>query len=319
MRAVEYAAPGRAALVTVPDPEPGPQDLVLRPTLLGICGSDLHFLYDSPPASYPAKPGFSGHECIASVMEAPVESGFHTGQRVLALAPDYDAFAEYLVARPASVIPVPEGIATAQALLAQQLGTVVFCCRKLSTVVDRHVVVVGQGPAGLLFTMMLQRMGAATVTGLDIVDHRLALARRLGATHTVHCEHADPVDAVHHHTGGAMADLVVEAVGKAETINLCARLVRSGGEVAIFGVPKHEHIPLMLEHFMRKNARIITSIFAQREAGLRSFRLALALISSGRVDPSPLMSHQLPFADIVRGFSLAESKREGAVKVLLEL
>ena len=76
---------------------------------------------------------------------------------------------------------------------------------------------------------------------------------------------------------------------------------------------------MMLEHFMRKNARIITSVFAQREAGLRSFRSALALIASGCMDPLPLISHRLPFADIARGFGLAESKREHAVKVLLEL
>ncbi len=317
MRAVQYTAPGQVALVTVPDPVPGPGDVLLRPLLVAICGSDLHLLHDGPAAAYPAKPGFSGHECIAEVVEPFVSTGLAKGMRVLALAPDYDAFAEYVVAKPQTVIPVPDAVSTEKALMAQQLGTVLFCCRKLPNVVDRHVVIVGQGPAGLLFTMILRSMGAATVTGLDIVDQRLVLARSLGATCTVHCGHTDPVAAVHAHTAGAMADIVVEAVGKAETINLCADLVRGGGDVAIFGVPKRESVPVKLEHFMRQNARIITSVFAQREPGLRSFRLALALISSGRVDPTPLISHRLSFAEAARGFVLASTKQEDAVKVLL--
>ncbi len=319
MRAVQYTAPGQAALVTVPDPVPGPGDVLLRPLLVAICGSDLHFLHDSPAAAYPAKPGFSGHECVAEVVEPSVSTGLATGTRVLALAPDYDAFAEYVVAKPQTVIPVPEAVATEKALMAQQLGTVLFCCRKLPSVVDRNVVVVGQGPAGLLFTMILSSMGAATVTGLDIVDHRLTLSRSLGATCVVHCGRTDPIAAVRTHTAGTMADLVVEAVGKAETINLCADLVRGGGDVAIFGVPKRERVPMKLEHFMRQNARLITSVFAQREPGLRSFRLALALISSGRVDPTPLISHRLPLAEAARGFVLAATKEEEAVKVLLTL
>ena len=321
MRAVQYMAPGKAALVSAPDPEAGPGEMLLRPTLVAICGSDLHFLHDGPVASYPAKPGFSGHECVATVADcAQVPGpGLHRGARVLALAPDYDAFAELLVARPETVIPVPDAVATEQALMAQQLGTVLFCCRKLPNVMDRHVAVVGQGPAGLLFTMVLRKMGAATITGLDIVDHRLGLARRLGADVAVHSGRTNPVEAVRAITGGAMADIVIEAVGKAETINLCADLVRNAGDVMVFGMPKRDKIPLRLEAFMRKNVRMLTGVFAQREPGLRSFRLALAWIASGHLDPVPLITHRLRFAEAARGFELALTKAEQSVKVLLNL
>lgn len=64
-------------------------------------------------------------------------------------------------------------------------------------------------------------MGAKAVIGLDVVDDRLAMARRLGALHTVNVLRTDPVSAVRDLTDGHMADLVVEAVGKEETINLC--------------------------------------------------------------------------------------------------
>ena len=317
MQAAQYLSPGTVALVTAPDPEPLKDGLLLRPIVAAICGSDLHFLHDCDAAQYPFKPGFSGHECVAVVEEAAAGAGLSPGQRVLALAPEYDAFAAMLPAPADSVLPVPDNLSSEQALMAQQLGTVIYCCRKLTNVLDAHVAVVGQGPAGLLFTMMLHHMGAASVTGIDIVDHRLHLAASLGATCTVNARTADPVEQLRAHTKGHMADVVVEAVGKPETINLCADLVRHGGDVAIFGVPKTEQVPLRLEDFMRKNVRILTSIFAQREPGLRSFRHALTLIASGRIDPGPLITHRLPFARVADGFELAHSRRDGAVKVLL--
>ena len=314
MKAVQYTAPGVASLVDVPFPECPRDGLLLRMQVAAICGSDLHFLADGKPATYPRPPGFSGHECIATVEEG---SGLPIGTPVLALAPDYNAFAEFLAATPEWVIPINDDMAFEQAVLAQQLGTVIYCCRKLPNVVDRHAMVVGQGPAGLFFTMMLSRMGARTVTGIDIQDHRLAKGSELGATCVVNADRDDVELAVREHTAGQMADVVVEAVGKASTINTCIRVVAPLGTIALFGVPKSNALEVDMGQLQRRNACVITSIHAQREPGLHSFRLALSLISSGRLDPSPLVSHHLPFTSAVDGLRLAGRKDSGAVKVLL--
>ena len=317
MRAAQYTARGQIDLVTVADSEPAPGGLLLRANTAAICGSDLHFLHDSPEDSYPWKPGQSGHECVAVVAES-ADSGVARGARVLALPPEFNAFAELFPAQPEHVIALPEDLESERGVLAQQLGTVVYCCRKFKSVLDRRVAVVGQGPAGLLFTMLLRAMGARQIIGLDLVAHRLDLARAMGASRAINVAREDPAEAVRACTGGKMADIVVEAVGRAETINLCPALVRDGGEIALFGVPKKEILPIALEAFMRKNVRIVTSVFAQGEPGLRSFRLAIDLIASGRIDVAPLVSHRLPFAAIREGFHLAETKHDGAVKVLLE-
>ncbi len=316
MLAARYTAPGCVELVRTSDATCARDGLLLRPEVVGICGSDLHFCHDSSPDQYPLPPGFSGHECVAIVEEG---SAYPCGTRVLALAPDYDAFAEGLAATQDSVIPVPEGLAAERAVLAQQLGTVIYCSRKLPNVLDRNVVIIGQGPAGLLFTMLLSRMGARTIVGIDLEAHRLRLAAALGATCTVCASQEDTVEVVREHTQGTMADLVVEAVGKAETLDLCSVLVRPHGHIALFGMPKAQVLPVDVEAFLRMNVRITTSVFAQREPGLHSFRLALEMVASGRLDPWPLVSHQLPFASIARGFVLAETRTESAVKVLLHL
>lgn len=317
MKAAQYTAPGQIDLVEVPEPAGGAGSVLIRTKKVTICGSDLHFLNDSPVENYPWKPGQSGHECVG-VIEESGSSGLTRGRRMLVLPPEYDAFTEYLAVDPQYLIALPDELDLEQGLLAQQLGTVVFCCRKLENVLDKDVVVVGQGPAGLLFTTLLYHMGARRVIGLDLVDHRLALARRMGAAHTFNVDKVDVVEAVAQVTEGRMADIVVEAVGKAETINLCVDLVRERGQIAIFGVPKQEVLPIAMEKFLRRNMNLVTSVYAQHEPGLRSFHLAVDLIAQGRLDLSPLISHRLSFSQIREAFDLAETKRDGAVKVLLE-
>lgn len=317
MRAVQYSAPGEIEWVDVPVPE-APQDgLLLRVLLTTICGSDLHFLHDSPADSYPFAAGQSGHECVA-VVEKSAVAALPPGTRVLALVPRFDAFAEYVSAWAHEVIPLPEGLPPERAVLAQQLGTVVYCCRKLGNVMDKRVAVVGQGPAGLFFAMLLRAMGAREVYGLDIVDRRLELSAEVGATCAIDVRRGDAVERIREATAGRMADVVVEAVGKAETINLCPQLVRQHGEVALFGVPKNAVLPIAIESYLRGNLHVVTSAYAQHEPNLASFRLALDMIAQGRLEVSRLVSHRLPFSRLTEGMELAETKRDGAVKVLLD-
>ena len=319
MKAAQYLAPGDVDLTEAPAPAPAPGQAVVRVARVTICGSDLHELADGPPASYPCPPGFSGHECVG-IVEVPggPGAGLRLGDRVLVIPPQHDGLAERIALDPSALIVLPDGLDLELGVLAQQLGTVIHCCRKLDNVLDKVAVVVGQGPAGLLFTTLLTCMGARAVIGLDVLPHRLAMARRMGARHTVDVAAANPVAAVRDLTGGQMADVVVEAVGKEETINLCLDLTRPRGELALFGVPKRGVFPFAYETFLRRQLRTISSAHTLHEPGLRSFRLALDLIARGVVDPAPLVTHRLPFAEVRRAFRLAAGQEEGAVKVLLD-
>lgn len=317
MKAVQYTSPGRLDLVEVPQPKSRPDQILIRVEKVTICGSDLHTLHDSLLADYPFAPGMSGHECVG-VVEKSGYPEIKPGDRMLVIPPKANAMAEYLVVEPRQLIPLPDGLNPELGVLAQQLGTVIFCCRRLENVLDKVVVVVGQGPAGLLFTTLLYHMGAKQVIGLDIVDHRLAMARRMGAAHALNVQHLDPVEAIRDITAGQMADVVIEAVGKEETINLCPQLARPGGELALFGVPKRSVFPFAYEQFLRRQLRTFTSAHTQAEPGFRSFHLALDFIAQGRLNVSSLITHRLPFTAVHDAFQLAETKQDGAVKVLLD-
>jgi threonine dehydrogenase-like Zn-dependent dehydrogenase len=306
------------SLVEAPMPTGAPDQLTVRITRVAICGSDLHELNDNPPGHYPYPPGFSGHECVG-IIEESNSPGLPRGGRVLFLPTQNLALAEYATVSPDRVILLPDSLDWDQGVLSQQLGTVIYMCRKLENVLDKNVVVVGQGPAGLWFSALLYRMGAKQVIGLDVVDHRLEIARRIGAQHTINTQHTDVVAVVSDLTQGQMADLVVEACGKTETINLCTDLARPEAEVALFGVPKRPSVMFDYEKFLRRQVRIVYSVGAQAEPGLRSFRLALDMLEQGRLDARPLISHQLLLKDVRHGFWLAESKEDGAVKVVLDV
>jgi L-iditol 2-dehydrogenase len=318
VRAARYLAPGEVDLIEAPLPAAAPGQVVVRVSCVTLCGSDLHELTDGPRASYPRPPGFSGHECVGVVEESSAP-GVRRGDRTLVITPRHDALAEYLAVEPQGLIPLPAHVEMDQGVLAQQLGTVIYCCRKLDNVLDKTVVVIGQGPAGLLFTILLARMGAKAVIGLDVVEDRLEMARQVGATHTVNALQEDVIATVGALTGGRMADLAVEVVGKEETVNLGPDLVRVHGELALFGVAKRSVFPFAYEKFMRRQLRTISSAHTLEEPGLRSFRLAMDLIARGFLDGAPLVTHRLPFSEVRQAFRLAESKQDGAIKVLLNV
>lgn len=317
MKAVQYVSPGHVTVVDVPVPERPAGEVLLRLDKVAICGSDLHMLYDSAPASFPFDPGVSGHECIGVVEEAD-STEVRRGERMLIIPPKINAMAEYVTVKPKWLIPIPDGLDSQRGVLAQLLGTVLYACKRLPSVVDKTVAVVGQGPVGLLFTMLMAHYGAKKIIGLDVVDHRLSVSRAVGAAHTINAERENPAEAVRELTDGALVDLVIEAVGKEETINYSLDLVRQNGDMLLFGIPKRSAFVFEYEKFLRKLLRTTSCAFTQQEPGLRSFRLAVDLIAQGRLDVSPLISHCLPLADAPGAFHLAQTKQDSAVKVLLD-
>jgi threonine dehydrogenase-like Zn-dependent dehydrogenase len=321
MRAAQIVAPRRIELVDIPEPtlkDAGPGMIKVRLERACLCGSDSPFFaYDFAETAYPMRPGLSIHECLGTVVES-TSTRFREGDFVLALPKEHQGgLCECFCVPDALAIHLPrEGVPLEQILMTQPLGTVIWACQKLGNLLDKDVVIVGQGPMGLLFSHMMSNLGARHIITLDKLDYRLEASRKMRATHTFNVEREDAVAAVQEITQGKMADLVVEVVGHGvNTMDLCLNLVRRLGTVLFFGVPDAELEPnFPMLSFFRKNINLISSVGPDV---VPNFSLARDMIAQGRINVAPLVTHVLPFQEIQKAYELFVNRKDGAIKVVL--
>jgi threonine dehydrogenase-like Zn-dependent dehydrogenase len=289
--------------------------------MLSICGSDVRAVYHAPREEYPLPVGRGGHEVIALVedVRGPAE-GVACGDLVMALVPGDAGMAEHFCTPADNLLPLPEGAPPEELLMAQQLGTVIHACKRLQNVVGADVVVIGQGSAGLFFDAMLRRLGARRVVAVDVVRARLDAAAHFGATHAINARLVDPQGAISGITARRMADLVVEAAGEPETINLMPRLVRENGALLSFGIPRGPH-SFEFDYFslFRKKCVLTSSDGAILEAGRASTRMALELVARREIDVRPMLTHRLPFSRVQEAYELARSRADGAIKIIVDM
>lgn len=321
MLAGHIYSPRKIKLIDVPDlsldeagSATGVGQILFQPELACLCGSDLLFFEGDYP-EYQSQVGQSLHEMIGRVV-ATNGSKFAVGDRVLCVPIEHFGFYERFPVSEARAIPVDARPPEDQALLAQPLGTVLYGLKKVPSVLDKDVVVLGQGPIGQLFCAALRNLGAREIIAVDPLDSRLRTSPLMGATAVVNPQRDNLVDAVRQITGGGLADLVVEAVGHREQrINDCFDLVRKGGDILFFGVPENKIDDVHWRVMFDKNASIHTSIGPSFE---RDFPLAMRWIAEGRIDVSPIITHRFPVEDIQLAFDTFAERRDGAQKVFVD-
>ncbi len=314
MKVGQIVAQQRIEFVDRPIPEPTqPGQVVVRMVKGAICGSDMpHFLYEQP--QYPLPDGVSLHECIG-VIAASTSKRFKEGDEVLAVPPAHRGLQEYFLTSEEVTFLLPDFDPKQSILMSQPLGTVIWALRKLGNLLLQHTVVLGVGPMGLLFTHLLSNLGAKTIIALDKLDYRLETARSMQATHTLNVTCCDVVKEVGAITGGHMADLVVEVVGhQTETLNTCVSLARRGGTILAFGVPDDEIYPYQFKQMYTKNLTLIGSVSPDVQ---NDYPMAIDMITQGRIDVTPMITHELPLLEAQRAFEMARDKTEKAVKILL--
>jgi len=321
MRATHIVARGQVEFVDIPVPEAGPGMALVRPLMWAICGSDVRLVFYAPEEEYPLTAGQSGHEIIAQVEAINGQAeGVAVGDVVLALRPGDVGMCEYFVTEVENLLPLPKSRSFEESLMAQQLGTVIFACKRLPSLLGLNAaVVIGQGSAGLFFDAMLRRLGVERVIAVDVKEARLAAGLRFGATDVIHGAQDDPLAAVTALTGGQLADLVVEAAGEPETINLMPTLVRESGLLLSFGIPRGPHtFALNYYELFRKKAHLLSSDGTAAEPGRKSIRMALDLVGRGEIDVSGMVTHRFPFERVGEAYELARSREDRAIKVVVQ-
>ena len=304
-------------MIEIPIPEIEKGEILVQLQVGSICGSDLpYFLFDrSHPAlagaSTPLPPTLSLHELVGLVAQSRSKQ-FKEGDRVLGLPTiPHRGLAEYFISSDDRAVLLLEGPAN-HLVLSQPLGTVVHAYRKLPETLETAVVL-GQGPIGQLFTALLRHNGVSRLIAVDLLAERLNVSTKMGATHTLSGNASEVVAAVTKITEGKLVDLVVDAIGKEETLNLGAKLLRRNGTLLAFGLPHKYNYDFSFHDFFWNEGRLICSLGPTVD----DFRVAVDMISNGVISVAPLVTHTFPFRRAQEAFTLFADRTDGVIKVAL--
>ncbi|OFW15656.1 MAG: hypothetical protein A3F70_06875 [Acidobacteria bacterium RIFCSPLOWO2_12_FULL_67_14] len=328
-------APGELALQDVARPARGEQDVLVRVTHSGVCGTDYKIFNGSIPVRYPR---IMGHEMIGDVAEpggAPLRAGdrviidpelfcgacFHCRIGQTHLCPNgvllgRDAnggFAEYLAAPASHVFPLPDAVERRAAPMIQVLTTCVHAQRQAAIFPGEFVAVLGLGVTGQLHAQLAKGRGA-TVIGVTRSAERRALAERLGAT-IAFPGGVRAVEQVRGATEGRGADLVIETTGAVDQLAAAVKMVRSGGRILMFGVITATEAALPFYDLYFKELSLINS----RVARSGDYPAAIGLVKSGLVRLDPLISDVLPLDRLDAAIGLLGADGSPArMKIVLE-
>jgi threonine dehydrogenase-like Zn-dependent dehydrogenase len=159
-------------------------------------------------------------------------------------------------------------------------------------------------------------MGAGLVVGVDVDETRLAMARRMGADVVLDPRGCDVVAEVKRMTGGG-ADVAIEALGTQQTFESALRCLRPAGTLSSLGVYSGKlEVPYDAFAAGIGDHRIVTTLCP---GGKERMRRLMAVIERGRVDLTPLLTHRVPLDRIVEGYRLFGERREGVMKVAVQV
>jgi L-iditol 2-dehydrogenase len=319
MKAARLVGPRQFEILDVDTPKPNPGEVLVRLEYASICGSDLlNYNRVLPEEDYPLRIGLPCHE-TSGVVEESMDDSLKKGDRVVALTYT-GGLMEYVTIAANRCIKVPEHVDPQLAVLCQPIGTVVYAVQKLGSVLGKKVVILGQGPIGLSFTEFMSKGGASQVIVTDIVDARLGVGKVLGATDTIDASKEDVLERVKELTGGALADVVIDACGVHETNNQTFHCLKVQGTAVIFGMPHGDPVfPFDWGTMYMKLPTILVCNSARSGDVVGVVQTAVDLIAQGRIDPRPMISHNVDFANVGMAYEMFSNRTDGCVKPIIKI
>lgn len=217
----------------------------------------------------------------------------------------------------ANLAPIPDGLTDEQVLMCPDIMSTGFKGAENANIkIGDTVVVLAQGPVGLCATAGARLLGATTIIGVDGNDHRLGIAKKMGADITLNYKTCDVVEEVMKLTGGKGADSAIEALGLQSTFETALRVIKPGGTLSSLGVYSEDlKIPLSAFAAGLGDHRINTALCP---GGKERMRRLMNVIASGRVDLGLLVTHQYALDDIVAAYDLFAHQRDGVLKIAVK-
>jgi len=329
-------APG-AEIKTVPDPTPGPDEVVLKVLRVAVCGTDLHIYgWDRWSQGRIKPPLVFGHEIVGEVValgpraegvqlgdrvacETHVACGvchlcrrglMHVCERVKILGVDRDGgYAEFVAVPARNCWPIPPDMSLTVAAALEPLGNAVHTVLA-GEIAGCSALVTGCGPIGLFSIAVARACGAGPIVASDVNAYRLDLARKIGADVVVDAGKEDVVARVREATGNRGADVVLEMSGHPTAIRQGLAAVRNAGRVSLLGLPSD---PFELDLAPLVIFKGVTVQGINGRHMFRTWRQMNELLTSGRLDISPAITHVMAIEDYAQAMQQLSGGEAGKI------
>jgi threonine 3-dehydrogenase len=321
-----------------PVPEISPTDVLIKIRKTAICGTDVHIWnWDEWSAATIPVPMITGHEFCGEIAEiGSAVTRYEVGQRVsgeghvtcracrncragrghlcrntLGVGVNRPgAFAEYLSLPESNVVPIPDDVPDEIAAIFDPFGNAVHTALSFN-LVGEDVLVTGAGPIGIMGALVAQRAGARKVVITDLNDDRLALARKMGITHTVNPKVKSLREEMTEIGMKEGFDVGLEMSGAAPAMRDMIEAMNNGGKIALLGIAP-------VEFAVDWNKVIFKMLTIKGIYGREIFETwykMIGLVQAG-LDLTPLITHRLNISEFATGFELMRSGK--CVKVVLD-
>ncbi len=349
MRAVVYHGVNDLRLETVPVPAIGPGELLVKIASCGICGTDLKKIHTGSHSA----PRIFGHEMAGTVVATGQGvTQFELGQRVMVfhhipcghcyycrkqtpaqcqlykkvgatagLEPSGGGFSEYIrvmdwIVANGGVVPIPDDVPFEQAAFVEPVNTCLKGVKLLNLAADETVLVIGQGPIGLMLAALAHRTGARVLTS-DLYPERHAIAAKFGLRNPIDAGTEDVVQRTFAETEGRGADAVILAVSGKALIKTAMDAVRPGGKVMLFAQTQHEEAIFDPGQVCMDEKTLLGSYSASAAILDEVTGLVFGGYNNG-FDLTQLISHRFPLEQAVQAIEIASHPKADSMKIMIE-
>lgn len=330
-------------ILDVPDPEiKDPSDVKIRMTVLGICGSDIHYYTKGQIGSQVVDFPFTvGHEGAGVVVETgPAVTRVKPGDRIAIepAMPCYKcdqcltgrhhtcrslkflgcpgqaegALSEFIVMPEKSCFPLSGNLTSDQGAISEPLAIGIYSVKKAGDIMGKRTGILGYGPIGMSVMLAAKASGADAIYVSDKIDERLKISLKEGAAYCGNPLKNDIVNEIRDSEPQGL-DIVFECCGQQEALEQAVELMKPGGKIIVAGIPEFENWSLNVENTRR------------REIGLQFIRrqvdcvdTALEMMKSGRINVDNMVTHRFPFNRTKDAFDLVAAYSDGVMKAMID-
>jgi L-iditol 2-dehydrogenase len=346
MQAAVYRGVNDVRLEEVPVPAVGRGELLIRVHTCGICGTDLKKISTGSHSA----PRIFGHETAGVVVATgagvdqyktgdrvmvfhhiPCGDCYYCKHKVFAQCPTYKqvgatagyepsggGFAEYVrvmdwIVSRGGVVPIPDGVSFEQASFIEPVNTCMKGIETLRLTDGETVLVIGQGPIGIILSALARRCGVKVITS-DLFPQRLTIAKTFGLNENIDASTSDTVQTIKEKTEGRGADAVILAVAGNGLIRPAMESTRPGGRVLFFAQTQHGEAIIDPASVCVDEKSLLGSYSASVDLQEESARFVLG----GEMDLTRLISHRFPLCESIDALHLAAHPKPDSMKVVIQ-